>query len=445
MPRKKTTDEHVVAENKEGAENAIQATGQESQNDSVLSEDPPAVQALTDALVESNFPDVEREGDNEELPVYTEPFIEDESPLESENTEAFVPPLEPGTISPLQTPETDPTALPFDDSLNDAARPTLEQNPNQRGRRQSAEPVVPILTQEIGGAVETQQDKEDVAWHDIRNSQISGRPLSGILGKIEWLDSGTQLAIVMYKGIRVAIPLREMMINLERPPGQSDNEYNIRVAQVLNRMVGAEIDFIVRGTNTDGDARAAVASRKAAMIYLRRRYYLNIGANGKPQIYPGRVVEARIVSVSETAIRIEAFGVEATIYRSYLSWGNVGDVRDQYFVGDTVPTHISSVIGDTPENIRIRADLRSLIDDDTHEKLAALKPQTNCLGTVTDVNKGVVLISLIDGVRAISHRCLDPKGRKPGRGDQVMFIVTRIEAEGGYAVGLISRIVKRNI
>jgi ribosomal protein S1 len=112
-------------------------------------------------------------------------------------------------------------------------------------------------------------------------------------------------------------------------------------------------------------------------------------------------------------------------------------------VGDTVHVRIKEVLGDTAENISVRADIRSLTEDDSREKLMALKLQSNCIGKVTDVSGGVIFISMPDGVRGIAHKCFDQ--RKPGRGDDVLFVCTRIDDEGGVAAGIVSRIIKRNI
>ena len=302
-----------------------------------------------------------------------------------------------------------------------------------------------IVTLEVGGTVETPQDKDDEAWHEINRSKEAKRILTGILGKVERLENTAQLAVIDYKGIRVSIPVSEMMINLPRPAGQKNYEYAIRISKVINRMMGAEIDFIVCGTTTDGVNRIAVASRKEAMLSLRRRYYLNITASGKPVIYPERIVEARIVAVGETALRVEVFGVETTIYSTYLSWGNLGDIRDDFYVGNTILVYIKSVTGDVPEDISIKADLRSLIPNNTREKLAKLGLQTNCIATVTSIITGVMNLSLVDGTRAIANECLDPLNRKPGRGDQVLFVVKRIDMVNGVALGTISRIIKRVI
>ena len=65
------------------------------------------------------------------------------------------------------------------------------------------------------------------------------------------------------------------------------------------------------------------------------------------------------------------------------------------------------------------------------------------MGKVTDVSGGIVFINLVDGIRALAHKCFDR--RKPGRGDDVLFVCTRTDEDSNIAVGIISRIVKRNI
>ena len=157
-----------------------------------------------------------------------------------------------------------------------------------------------------------------------------------------------------------------------------------------------------------------------------------------------RIVEARIVAVSQDAIRVEIFGVETTIRNRFLIWGYLGDARDEYYVGDIMQVRVTRVSGDTPETLRIVADVRSLTDDDTRKKLMELQTQTNVIGRVTDIRKGVMFISLVDGVRAIAHKCLDQKNRTPGKGDDVLFVVTQVDEDGGVAIGLVSRIIKRN-
>ena len=119
--------------------------------------------------------------------------------------------------------------------------------PRQRRRDTQTEPPAPVLTLEVGADVETQQDKENAVWHEIKTSQMTGTHLTGILGKVELRENGGLISVVDYKGQRIAIPLEEMMLGLTPSKKQSEEVFNERMARVLNRMMGAEIDFIVRG------------------------------------------------------------------------------------------------------------------------------------------------------------------------------------------------------
>ena len=376
------------------------------------------------------------EADAELGDVYVEPYNEVhfvETPIKNSNND--------GVLSYNdEIPDSE------NDTAADITQPDSEQN-SQPGRprrqRTPAQTSPSVLTIEIGAEVMTEKDKEETIWHEIKNSQVTGTPLTGVLGRVEFLESGAVIAIVEFKGQRIAIPTKEMMINLERLSEQSDEEYNERLSRILNRMMGAEIDFVVRGITGTGGERAAVASRKAAMLRMRRRYYINESANGKPLVHQERIVEARVVAVSQVAIRVEIFGVETSIHSRDLSWSYLSDVRDSYFVGDIVQVRINRIDGDSPENLLVRADIRSLITNNTREKLKTLKPQTNCIGEVTGVHQGIIFIRLVDGVNAVAHKCYDQ--RKPGRGDTVLFVVVRVDDESGNVLGLVARIIKRNI
>jgi len=61
-----------------------------------------------------------------------------------------------------------------------------------------------ILTIRSREEVETQEDREDVIWHEIHNAYRTRRILTGQLGGIEQLDNRKTVAVVDYKGFRIA-------------------------------------------------------------------------------------------------------------------------------------------------------------------------------------------------------------------------------------------------
>lgn len=299
-----------------------------------------------------------------------------------------------------------------------------------------------VLTIEARSRIETEKDREEVIWHEIRNSQIAGRILTGTLDGVEQTESGLTLAIIDYKGFRVAIPLKEMMLYTGKVPyGREYVELMDRLNRILVTMLGSEIDFIVRGTDTA--TRSVVASRKGAMLRKRQTFYMDTNDLGEHMIYEGRVVQARVVGVAEKVLRVEVFGVECAIFARDLSTVWFGDAREQYSVGDRVLVRVQTIECPDVEHITITADVRSVSSTTNHDNLKKLVVQSRYAGRVTDVRSGVVYIRLNNGCNAIAHTCYDR--RAPGKNDDVSFAVTRLDEERGIAVGIITRIIKQNL
>lgn len=304
------------------------------------------------------------------------------------------------------------------------------------------EPDDYILTIDAHGRVETEEDRADFIWHEIRNSHIGHRILTGTLDAIERRPSGGLVAVINYKGYRVVIPVKEMMLSVhDRSYGQRRTDQTEWYEKTLSVMSGCEIDFIVRGV--DNNTRSVVASRRAAMLRKRQTFYLTPTASGAPMIYPGRVVQARVVGVAEKVMRVELFGVECPMFARDISWSWVGDIRDSYSIGDHPLVRVRSIQANSPEDIQVAADIRSVSGMNRGDALAQCQVQSKYVGRVTDVRRGVVFVRLNNGANGIAHTCLDR--RYPGKKDDVSFVITRIDRDQGIAIGIIPRIIKQNL
>ena len=300
----------------------------------------------------------------------------------------------------------------------------------------------PVLTIVNRDDVETDESKEDAIWHEIHNAYRTRKIMTGQLGGIEQLDNGKTIVIVDYKGFRIIIPLKEMMINLGRmPSGQEYVEFMKRQNKILGNMLGAEIDFVVKGI--DSKTRSVVASRREAMLKKRQIFYMDTDTDGMYRIFEGRIVQARVIAVAEKVIRVEVFGVECSIMARDLSWDWIGDAHERFCVGDLVLVRILSVRREDIENISIKADIKSVSQNTSHDNLKKCRIQSKYAGKVTDVYKGVVYIRLSNGVNAVAHSCFDH--RTPGKKDDVSFAVTKLDEERGVAVGIITRIIRQNL
>lgn len=308
--------------------------------------------------------------------------------------------------------------------------------------RQNKPKADPILTLEVDGEVTTETHEMDAAWHEILTSYRSRRILTGMLGGVEETELGKTLAIVDYKGFRVVIPLKEMLVKLEKNlKGAEYTDMIRRQNKLLSNMLGCEIDFIVKGV--DPKTRTVVASRKEAMLKKRQVFYMNKDASGSYRIYDGRTVQARVIAVAEKAVRIEAFGVECSIMARDLSWDWIGDANERFSVGDQILVRILEVKRDNIEDLSIRADVKSVSENTNRTYLKQCRIQSKYAGKVTDVHKGVVYVRLNNGANAIAHTCLDR--RTPGKKDDVSFAVTHIDEDRGVAMGIITRIIKQHL
>uniref|UniRef100_UPI004026C391 S1 RNA-binding domain-containing protein n=1 Tax=Gemmiger formicilis TaxID=745368 RepID=UPI004026C391 len=353
------------------------------------------------------------------------------APAESE-TPAEEVPSEAASLEPVPTGE-DPASLP-EQPAEAAPAPRRTAVP-RRG-----EPA--ILTIRSRDEVETQEDREDIIWHEIHNAYRTRRILTGKLGGIEQLDNRKTVAIVDYKGFRILIPIKEMMINLGRSPsGQEYADLMLRQNKILGNMLGADIDFVVRGI--DSKTRSVVASRREAMMRKRQTFYFDLDPDGSYRIYEGRIVQARVIAVAEKVIRVEVFGVECSILACDLAWDWIGDAHERFAVGDEVLVRILGVRRNSLEDLGIRADIKSTAENTDRDNLQKCRIQGKYAGKVTDVHKGVVYVRLANGVNAVAHSCYDY--RMPGKKDDVSFAVTRLDMERGVAVGIITRIIRQNL
>ena len=325
--------------------------------------------------------------------------------------------------------------------VNETVEPQTEEPADEEAAAEPVKPRSRILTVEAKTEVYTEQTRADIIWHEIQNAYITHRIMTGTLSGVECNEAGHHYAIADYNGFRIVIPLKEMFFDF--PTNLHGDEYKeavMRYNKLMNSMLGAEIDFVVRGI--DSKARSVVASRKEAMYKKRQTFYMETDENGMFRIYEDRIVQARVTAVAEKAIRVEIFGVDCAMPVKDLSWDWLGDAGERFSIGDKILVRIKEVERESIKDIYVRADARSVTDNRT-DNLSSCKIQGKYAGRVTDTHKGVVYIRLNNGVNAIAHSCLDR--RMPGKKDDVSFVVTAIEEERGVALGIITRIIKQNL
>lgn len=304
------------------------------------------------------------------------------------------------------------------------------------GEESAAFSIGRVITLDRTASIPASNEAREIAWHELKDSMIRQKILTGRLVSLEPHRISERelinVAIINYHDYRIAIPTSEMNIIVNGVVEEGKD----RQARITSNMVGCDVDFIV--VRLDEKSHSVVASRKLAMNRKIRDFYIDrTTATGKPVLGEGAVVEARIVAVSESVLRLEVFGAEcfARAYDVMDEW--LADARDRYSVGDTVYVRISSLKIGENDYPAIQVEGRSL----SPGTVFPCVKQGKYLGTVTGVSKGHYFLRLDVGTNAIAHTC-EGEYPLPKKKDKVSFICTRMDVEGRVAVGLISRVIK---
>ena len=301
-----------------------------------------------------------------------------------------------------------------------------------------------VLTIDPRAEVLTQQDLEDLVWHELENAQRTGHILTGKLSAVERTRNGMDTAVIMFKDVQVLVPLREMGVHTGPVPSGPDYvAWVLEMTKRINARQNSDVDFVVRGFGfNEAGERIVAGSRRDAMRRKRKRFYLDTDELGNHLIEEGRLVQARVLTVGDKNIRLEVFGVECVVSARWASRVWVSDVRSKYSVGDLVTVRVTKIERDRAGGVEIQVDARDVFGRD-EDKLCLCQRNGRYVGEVTDVRGGVFFVRLSIGVNAISHECRDV--RMPGRKDAVSLTVTRLDEKNGVAFGIINRIIKQNL
>jgi len=277
----------------------------------------------------------------------------------------------------------------------------------------------------------TPEDSDDVKWNFMAGAARRRTILTGVVAGLEDMHTYNPICVVDFEGVRVIIPAREMFVR-NWPEG---DEIPIENSIMLGRMLGATIDFILVGVDIRN--RAAVASRRAAMLQRQARFY------DSGRVKPGIRVACRVIGVGNNRVTVEAVGVDSVISANALSWEWFPDVTDLYSTGDLVVARVLSILKDDETGeYAVRLSVKAATENPDLPALKKLVPGCNYYGVVTGVHDRLIFVRLQTGANAKTK--LYYSRQIPSKLDTVSFQVRAIDEDTGVALGLITRIVRRH-
>jgi ribosomal protein S1 len=328
-----------------------------------------------------------------------------------------------------KTPATEEPLAPVDTEPILAAEPQLELgSTTQRPGRVRDNDLITLNDQERALTAEA---SEAAKWNYLAGAAHRHQILSGIMGAVEPPKNGSQSAVIDFEGIRVLVPIHEMLLD-EWPDGAPTP---VPVSIKLQRMLGATVDFLPLGVDIRN--HAAVGSRKSALLERQKHYY----ATGRVQ--PGIRIACRVIGVGNNAVTVEAAGVESVINARDVSHDWYADVASKYASGDLVVAKVLSVGHDEEtDQYSVKLSIKDAEENTSRANLRKLVPGSNYFGEVTGVKSGTIFVRLQTGCNAKTR--LYRTKEIPSKFDTVSFHVNSVDEENGVALGLITRIIKRH-
>ncbi len=326
------------------------------------------------------------------------------------------------TSETVKSPEDNPTKLT-------SVEQSVSQHARRVRRRQTG--VVSIGTHL---EVETEAEKARGALLDLVESLKSRRVLTGSIQGIERSENSPEqsMAVLYHGDYKVIIPAEQMV---ELPENVEDPSRSETLFRMLNKRLGAEVDYVVKGM--DPESGLAAASRLEAMATKRREYYFGTDREGHHPLHEGVCAEGRVVSVVRAGIFVEIFGVETFISLRELSYQRMLDATAVYQPGQRVVVKLLEILPTDHDHIKVEASVKQASANPYEKALHRYTVGNRYVGTVSMVDTTGVFVALDGGVDCL---CSYPKRGRPPRGARVTVRILGINHDSNRIWGAITHI-----
>ena len=312
--------------------------------------------------------------------------------------------------------------LPSADSTAQETASPGDPAPRTRIRMEAPLPNTEILAIDDELGVQTELEKARDKFLDLIESLKTGRYLTDRIQGVEKHSDGGMPRAVIYHGDYKVILMASMVVEL--PRDLRDREPNEMYLYMLQKRLGSEIDYVIKGI--DQNTGLAVGSRTEAMATKRRHYYLNLTREGTFRVYEGLVCEARVVSVIPEGIFVELFGIDVFVPLRELSYTRIPDAMGYFEPGDRILVKITKLDRSDPKNIYVAASVKQVATNPTEKVLEKIDVGGNYAGTVTMIDQTGIFVQLDMGAEC---RCKFPLRARPPIDARVIVSIDGVSME----------------
>ena len=306
--------------------------------------------------------------------------------------------------------------------------------PDRQPRARSPRPTNAVVSIDGRLGVETDAEKARNALLDLVESLKTRRVLTGTIQGVEHpVDNPSRTIAVLYHGdFKIMIPAVEAVNPPDDLRGRTLEDV---LHYMLNKRLGAEVDYIVKGI--DGKAGIAAASRLEAMAAKRREYYFATDREGNNLLHEGICAEGRVVAVIRAGIFVDLFGVETYVPLRELSYQRMMDAATSFQPGQRILVKIVKIDRSDRNNIQVSASVKQAGDNPYEKALRRYTVGNRYVGTVSMVDTTGVFVALDGGIDCL---CSYPKRGRPPRGSRVTVRILGINHDTNRIWGAITHI-----
>ena len=360
-------------------------------------------------------------GENDDTPQTDSESVQD--------AEAGAPPARRRRSTRKKVSEAEPKSDASDAEASDEEETNTGQSQKLRmpGRRRQR-----VVSIDAERTVQTDTDRLRSDLLDLVESLKSKKILTGTIQGVERLADNPEMsyAVIYHGDFKVIIPVLEAIEEPEDYRGQPRGDV---LHYLLNKRLGAEVDYIVKGVDQENNVVAA--SRLEAMALKRREYYFRTDRDGNYQIYEGIRAEARVISVIRAGIFIDLFGAECYIPLRELSYQRWVDAAQHYQPGQRVLVKVLEVDRSDRSRPRVTASVKQAMENPYEKALKKYVVGNRYVGTVSMVDLNGVFVSLDGGIDCL---CTYPKRGRPPRGARATVRILGINHENNRIWGVIT-------
>ena len=267
---------------------------------------------------------------------------------------------------------------------------TVANTETRQSRSKSDSVPGRIIT--IDGRYRSEGDERANTLSELQRDFRRAKVLTGEIASVEFTSAKNPYAIIYRDDFKVIIPVSEI---INENDFEDNAEGRMEMRRHLSAMLGAEIDYIIKGI--DAKEQLVTASRREAMAIVRKKFYTSQFEGSQPLVAEGGLVEARIISVAFKRIQLEVFGVDVEVSVEETAWQWISDMRESFYVGAKTVVKVLELITDG-EDIKLSVSIKQAQEDPYLSAKERFKNRSSYVGEIKAVNDLGVYVNLAPGL-----------------------------------------------